>query len=64
MSIYTELALYGNKKEFARTGNVYLPISEFCDGSVSLDESMDKLRCLVAAGDLLPCVAVLCGLPI
>ena len=35
-SIYTELALYGSKKECARTDNVFLPISEVCDGTVFL----------------------------
>ena len=36
-SIYTELALYGSKNECARTDNVFSPISEVCDGTVSLD---------------------------
>ena len=35
-SIYTELALYGSKNECARTDNVYFPISEVCNGRVSL----------------------------
>ena len=35
-SRYTELALYGSKNECARTDNVYFPISEVCDGTVSL----------------------------
>ena len=35
-SIYTELALYGSKDECARTDHVYFPISEVCDGTVSL----------------------------
>ena len=35
--IYTEKALYGSKKECARTDTVFLPISEVCDGIVSLD---------------------------
>ena len=35
-SIYTELALYGSKNECARTANAFFPISEFCDGRVSL----------------------------
>ena len=35
-SIYTELALYGSKNECARTDNVFSPISEVCDGTVSL----------------------------
>ena len=35
-SIFTELALYGSKNECARTDNVFYPISEVCDGMVSL----------------------------
>ena len=35
-SMYTELALYGSKIECARTDNVFFPISEVCDGTVSL----------------------------
>ena len=35
-SIYTEIALYGSKSECARTDTVFLPISEVCDGTVSL----------------------------
>ena len=35
-SIYTELALYGSKNECARTDNVFSPISEVRDGTVSL----------------------------
>ena len=35
-SIYTELALYGNKNECAMTDIVFLPISEVCNGTVSL----------------------------
>ena len=35
-SIYTDLALYGSKDESSRTDNVFLPISEVCDGMVSL----------------------------
>ena len=35
-SIYAELALYGSKNECARTDAVFLPISEVCDGTVSL----------------------------
>ena len=38
-SIYTELVLYGSKNECARTDNVFLPISEVCDGTVSLGDS-------------------------
>ena len=36
-NIYTKLALYGNKIECARTDTVFFkPISEVCDGTVSL----------------------------
>ena len=35
-NIYTELALYGSKNECAQTDNVFSPISEVCDGTVSL----------------------------
>ena len=38
-SIYTELALYDSKNECARTDTVFLPISEVCDGKVSLNET-------------------------
>ena len=36
-SVYTEIALYGSKNECARTDIVFLPISEVCDGTVSLN---------------------------
>ena len=36
--IYTKLALYGSKNLCARTDNVFFPISEVCDGTVSLTE--------------------------
>ena len=35
-SIYTELALYDSKNYCARTDTVFLPISEVCNGTVSL----------------------------
>ena len=35
-STYTKLALYGSKNECAKTDNVFLPISEDYDGTVSL----------------------------
>ena len=38
-SIRTELALYGSKNECARTETVFLPISEVCDGTVSLGKT-------------------------
>jgi hypothetical protein len=34
--IYADLAIHGRKNEFARTDTVFLPISEVCDGTVSL----------------------------
>ena len=42
-STYTELALYGSKNECARSDTVFFPISEVCDGTVSLTllESMN-----------------------
>ena len=33
---YTELALYRSQNECAKTDNIFSPISEFCDGTVSL----------------------------
>ena len=35
-SAYTVLALYGSKNVCFRTDTVFLPISEVCDGTVSL----------------------------
>ena len=53
-SIHTELAHYGSKNECARTDTDFLPISEICDGTVSLFRifkmysiSMDILGILV-----------------
>ena len=40
--IFTELALYGSNNECARTDNVFSPISEVCDGTVSLGVSRMK----------------------
>ena len=40
-STYTELALYGSKNKCARTDHVFLPISEVCDGTVSLALTLD-----------------------
>ena len=37
-SIYTELALYSSKNGCARTDTVFLPISEVCNGTVSLTQ--------------------------
>ena len=45
-SIYTELALYGSKKECARTDNVFSPISEVWNGTVSLDQGSINLGCV------------------
>ena len=39
-SIYTRLALYGSKNLCARTDTVFLPISEVCDGTVSLSPAV------------------------
>ena len=41
--INTVLALYGSKNECARTDNVFMPISEVCNGTISLDSFMDSL---------------------
>ena len=35
-SIHTELALYVSKNECAKRDNVFFPISEVCNGTVSL----------------------------
>ena len=35
-STYTKLAPYGSQNELAMTDNVFFPISEVCDGTVSL----------------------------
>ena len=35
-SLYTEFSLFGSKTECARTDDVFSPISEVCDGTVSL----------------------------
>ena len=46
-SIYTELALYGSQNEGARTDNVFFPISEVCNSTVSLtplQQNEDKIR--------------------
>ena len=40
-SIYTELALYWSKNECARIDTVLYPISEVCDCTVSLNESIN-----------------------
>ena len=39
-SIDTELALYGSTNECARTDTVLLPISEVCNGTVSISASI------------------------
>ena len=38
-SICTDLALYGSKNERVRNDAVFLPISQVCDGTVSLWKS-------------------------
>ena len=43
-SIYTELALYGSKNECARTENIFSPIYEVCDGTVSLTSNKNKVN--------------------
>ena len=48
-SIYTELALYESTNECARTDTVFLPISEVCEGTVSL-ERLSILPDLVPLG--------------
>ena len=40
--IYAESALYGSKNECARTDTVFLPISEVCNGTVSLNKCWRK----------------------
>ena len=35
-NIYTDLALYGSKNECVRNDAVFLPISQVCNGTVSL----------------------------
>ena len=35
-SAYTKLALYGSQNECVTTDNIFFPITEFCDGTVSL----------------------------
>ena len=39
-SIYTELALSGRKNECARTDNVFFPISQVCNYTVSLENGI------------------------
>ena len=71
-STYTELALKGSKSECARTDTVFLPISEVCNGMVSLKyfqciavyisavlQSV-KLYCAVRCSAV-QCSAVLCS---
>ena len=49
-SIYTELALYGSKNECARTDNVFSPISEVCDDTVSLSQIVNDWRSRAVGG--------------
>ena len=37
-SIFTKFALYESKNECVRTDNLFSPISEVCDGTVSLNK--------------------------
>ena len=46
-SIYTELALYGSKIECAWTDNVFFPISEICNGTISLLVSSIGFQCVL-----------------
>ena len=43
-SIYNELTLDGSKNERARTDNVFLPMSDVCNGTVSRDKTQ-KIKC-------------------
>ena len=52
-SIYTELAIYGSKNEFAKTDNVFSPISEVCNGTVSLITT--KFHIVIFSSFLLMC---------
>ena len=44
-NIYTDLALYGRKNECVRNDAVFLPISQVCDGTVSLRMYVLVLSC-------------------
>ena len=44
-STYTELALHWRKNVFARTDNVFSPISEVCDGTDSLCDGRFYKNC-------------------
>ena len=50
-SLYTELALYGTKNEFSRTDNVFIPMSEVCDGTVSLCKISDMFQTPVSVSN-------------
>ena len=56
VSTYTELALYGSQKECAKTDNIFFPISEFCNGTVSLVNYNNNIK--KTAYRLLTCAAV------
>ena len=43
-SIYTELALYDSKNVSARTDTLFLPISEVCDGTVTLGQYLEYFK--------------------
>ena len=58
-SAYTELALYGSQNECAKTDNIFSPISEFCDGMVSLKfHPKAVLRSLVSTSFYIGCYAL------
>ena len=42
-SIYPKLALYGGEIECARTDNAFFPLSEVCDGTVSLNTNTVRI---------------------
>ena len=52
--IYNELALYGSKNECARTETVFIPISEVCDGTVSLSVTAE-LQCTADTEKYIEC---------
>ena len=53
--IFTEVALYESKNECARNDNVFSPISEVCDGMVSLSNQIQS--------NVYKCVFKLCLAP-
>ena len=57
-SKYTKLPLYGSKNECARTDNVFSPISEVCDGTVSLMAPEFGIKMVVAKFTLIYCSVI------